>query len=221
MNGKYSAAQKLFTSSASTFYKIINQGKKVNHQTVCLYERVRENLILAHLISRDSKQTGTHSSLEYDQKYYTQIKAIHEVHSYKEYYRRAEVCLNFYHSLLEKANRKLPYEEIYDNYDTVYYHPNQPYYQFKGRNKNIYQASKRQVHRRYAMNEWSSHPQEEVVDKDVNRKKFEKQAAALKLKELVDQAYAYLKKSLMILEKEKQIIISLEGTEKEKVQNIS
>ena len=76
MNGKYSAAQKLFTSSAGTFYKIINQGKKVNHQTVSLYEKVRENLILAHLISKEAKETGTHSSLEYDQKYYTQIKAI-------------------------------------------------------------------------------------------------------------------------------------------------
>ena len=110
MNGKHSAAQKLFTSSANTLYKIIHQGKKVNHQTVSLYEKVRENIVLAHLLSRNVKETGTHSALEYDQKYYTQMKAINEIHSYKEYYRKAEVCLNFYHSLLEKANRKLPYE---------------------------------------------------------------------------------------------------------------
>ena len=100
------------------------------------------------------------------------MKAITEIHSYKQYYRRGETCLNFYHSLLEKVNRKLPYEEIHDNYDTVYYLPNQPYHQFKGKNKNAYQASKKQVHRRYAMNEWNNNPDEEIIDKDINRKKF-------------------------------------------------
>ena len=81
--------------------------------------------------------------------------------------------MNLYHTLLDKANRKLPYEDIYDNYDTVYYHPNKPYYQFKGRNKNIYQANiKKQVHRRYCLNEWNNNFEEEMVDKDLNRKKF-------------------------------------------------
>lgn len=83
--------------------------------------------------------------------------------------------------MLEKSSRKLPWEEIHDNYDNVYYYPNQPYFQFKGRNKNVHLSNKKPVYRRYVMNEWNDNPNEEVMDKDQNRRKFEKQANSMKL----------------------------------------
>ena len=86
----------------------------------------------------------------------------------------------------------------------MYYYPNQPYFQFKGKNKNSFQNAKRQVHRRFALNEWENNPDEEMADKDINRKKFEKQAYASKLIELLDRANSFLKKALLILENEKE-----------------
>lgn len=67
-------------------------------------------MILAYILVRDKKKTCTHSTLEYDQKHYTQMKAIQDFHSYKQYYRKGESCLNFYHSLLQKSCRKVPYD---------------------------------------------------------------------------------------------------------------
>ena len=95
-----------------------------------------------------------------------------EVMSYRLEYRKGQACLNLYHGLLDKSHRKLPWEDIHDNYDNVYYHPNVPYFQFKGRNKNTYLANKKPVYRRYILNEWNDNPSEEQVDKDVNRRKF-------------------------------------------------
>ena len=91
---------------------------------------------------------------------------------------------------------------MHDNYDNVYYHPNVPYYQFKGKNKNVHLANKKPVYRRYILNEWNHNPDEEQVDKDLNRRKFEKQAALIKLKSLLSKAEESFKKALLILEKE-------------------
>jgi hypothetical protein len=80
------------------------------------------------------------------------MKNTDDLFSFKQEYRRGQCCLNLYHSSLEKSSRKLPWEEIHDNYDNIYYLPNQPYYQFKGRNKNAHLSSKKPVYRRYVLN---------------------------------------------------------------------
>ena len=61
MNKKFSLAQKLLLSSANGLYKLYNQTKKLGLFALC--EKAKENLVLAHLLSRDGKETDTHSSL--------------------------------------------------------------------------------------------------------------------------------------------------------------
>lgn len=151
--------------------------------------------------------------MESDQKLYNQIKSEDESFSFKLEYRKGQSCLNLYHSMLEKSSRKLPWEEIHDNYDNVYYFPNTPYWQFKGKNKNIYIGNKKPVYRRYVLNEWSDEPSQDQADKDQNRRKFEKQATALKLNEVLNNAQKCFKKSLLLLEREESLTVKVEGAE--------
>lgn len=74
-------------------------------------------------------------------------------------------------------------------------------------------ANKKPVYRRYVLNEWSDDPSEELADKDQNRRKFEKQANSLKLKDILTKAEESFKKSLLILEQEESIFIKIEGAE--------
>lgn len=74
-------------------------------------------------------------------------------------------------------------------------------------------ANKKPVYRRYVLNEWSDDPSEELVDKDQNRRKFEKQANSIKLKDILTKAEESFKKSLLILEQEESIFIKIEGAE--------
>lgn len=39
-------------------------------------------------------------------------------------YRKAQICINYYHELLEKHSRLVPWVDIHDQYDTLYYYPN-------------------------------------------------------------------------------------------------
>ena len=45
----------------------------------------------------------------------------------------------------------LTYQEIHDFYDTVYYYPNMPYFQQKGKNKNHNYTNGKFVYRRYVI----------------------------------------------------------------------
>ena len=45
-------------------------------------------------------------------------------HSFKLNYRKAQICLNSYHELIGSGARKMPYRDIHDSYDIIYYHPN-------------------------------------------------------------------------------------------------
>lgn len=49
------------------------------------------------------------------------------------------------------------------------------------------------------MNEWTDNPNEEAMDKDVYRRKFEKQANAMKLNEILVRAEESFRKSLLII----------------------
>lgn len=77
----------------------------------------------------------------------------------------------------------------------------------------MHMANKKPVYRRYVLNEWSDDPSEELVDKDQNRRKFEKQANSIKLKDILTKAEESFKKSLLILEQEESIFIKIEGAE--------
>ena len=172
MAGKSAIGQKILSTNCETLFKIASSPKKVNPEVLDLFQRSRENILLAHLQSREQPGLHTHYNVDGDMKCYNQMRNMDEVMSYRLEYRKGQACLNLYHGLLEKSYRKLPWEDIHDNYVNVYYHPNVPYYQFKGRNKNTHLANKKPVYRRYILNEWSQNPTEEPVDKDINRKKF-------------------------------------------------
>lgn len=221
MTGKAATGQKILASNSETLFKIASSPKKVNPEVLDLFQRSRENMMLAHLQSRENSHPNTHFNMDGDMKCYNQMKNMDDLMSFKLEYRKAQVSLNLYHSLLEKSQRKLPWEDIHDNYDTVFYLPNQPYYQFKGRNKNTYLANKKPVYRRYVLNEWNDNPAEEQVDKDVNRRKFEKQAHSLKLKELLQNTEQCLKRALLLLGREECKPVRLESPEEDMVKPIN
>jgi hypothetical protein len=74
--------------------------------------------------------------------------------SFKNSYRKAEICIKHYHELLAEQPRILPSKEVHDAYEPVYYYPNQPYFQQKGKNKNPNFTNGRAYYRRYVMPEW-------------------------------------------------------------------
>jgi hypothetical protein len=57
---------------------------------------------------------------------------------------------------LANPSKVLPYREIHDFYETVYYYPNQPYFQQKGKNKNPIFTNGRSFYRRYLLSGWDS-----------------------------------------------------------------
>ncbi len=71
--------------------------------------------------------------------------------SYKLNYRKAEVCLKHYHEMLAVSPRVLPPRDIHDSYDTIYFHPNQPYFQQKNKNKNPSFTNGKASYRRYVL----------------------------------------------------------------------
>jgi hypothetical protein len=88
---------------------------------------------------------------------YEHVKSCNSSSSFKLNYRKAEVLIKYYHELLSSAQRVLPYKEIHDSYEPVYFHPNQPYFQQKGKNKNPTFSAGRAYYRRYVMPECGNH----------------------------------------------------------------
>lgn len=72
-------------------------------------------------------------------------------------YRKAQICINLYHELLQKYSRLVPWEDIHDQYDTVFYYPNEPYIGQKSKNRNIHYANKKHFYRRYVLSSWEDH----------------------------------------------------------------
>jgi hypothetical protein len=212
-NGKPLAAHKIFANNCDTLHKALASNRRVGTELPDLFQKTKENAVLAYLLARQGPASDTHFGVEADQKCYNQIKSREDLFSFKQEYRCAQCLLNLYHSSLERTARKLPWSEMHDNYDNVYYLPNQPYCQFKGRTKNTHLANKKPVYRRYVLNEWKDNPSEEPVDKDQNRAKFEKQAHSFKLNEILAKAEQSLKKALILLEKEEGLTVRLQGEE--------
>ena len=105
--------------------------------------KCRDNLLLTTLASSPSN-TNYESAFE-------SLSSHHNSYSYKLNYRKAQLCLNYYHQLLKEPERVLTYQEIHDFYDTVYYYPNMPYFQQKGKNKNHNYTNGKFVYRRYVI----------------------------------------------------------------------
>jgi len=93
------------------------------------------------------------SGMESYEQLYEGLKNHHNCYSYKLNYRKAQLCLNYYHELLKNPKRVLTYKDIHDFYDTVYYYPNMPYYQQKGKNKNPNYTNNKFYYRRYVLTE--------------------------------------------------------------------
>lgn len=115
--------------------------------------RCRDNLMLieiAHGRNWDSAYQG--------------LKNQHNCYSYLINYRKAQLCLNYYHQLLKNPEKVLSYQEIHDFYDTVYYYPNQPYFQQKGKNRNPNYTSRKFFYRRYVLSPGQTVEQPPVVN---------------------------------------------------------
>lgn len=85
---------------------------------------------------------------------YESVKECGSYGSFKQSYRKAEVCIKYYQQLLTEQPRVLLNKEVHDSYEPVYFYPNQPYFQQKGRNKNANFTDGRAYYRRYVMPEW-------------------------------------------------------------------
>lgn len=137
-----------------------------NNERAGLISKCRDNLMIASLPA---------SAAGYSMPYEA-LKTHHNCYSYKLNYRKAELCLNFYHELIKNPSRVLPYKEIHDFYETVYYYPNLPYFQQKGKNKNPNYSNGKVFYRRYILEEGQYRmgpgevPQEEDRTENVAKK---------------------------------------------------
>lgn len=84
-------------------------------------------------------------------------------YSFKINYRKAQACLNNYHEMLKNPEKIVPWSEIHDQYETLYFYPNLPYFQQKGKNKNLYFTNGKHFYRRYVINQW---------EQDINPSKY-------------------------------------------------
>jgi hypothetical protein len=89
---------------------------------------------------------------------YESIKECGSYGSFKQSYRKAEVCIKYYQQLLTEQPRVLLNKEVHDSYEPVYFYPNQPYFQQKGKNKNPNFTNGRAYYPRYVMPEWEGQP---------------------------------------------------------------
>lgn len=162
-----------------------------NNERSSYIAKCRENLLLASLLTPSAPLSGAYEAL----------RTCGGSNSYKLNYRKAEICLKYYHEILAASPRVLPSRDIHDAYDTVYFHPNQPYFQQKNKNKNPAFTNGKANYRRYVL------PTEE-------RRGETTEGVAGRVQEALLLGEWYLKQALSFLEKEKSIIVNLEGEEK-------
>lgn len=143
---KSTAAQFLLRKSLNYF----TSAKELtsNNERSSYIAKCKQNIILSGLLSPNSNLTFSN--------HYELLKSCSSSNSYKFNYRKAQVCLKFYHELLANPSKVLPYEEIHDFYETAYFYPNQPYFQQKGKNKNPNFTNGRSFYRRYLLPEWEN-----------------------------------------------------------------
>jgi len=111
-----------------------------NNERGSYVSKCRENQVLVGLLG-----SGSMGGL------FETLRACGGSNSFKFNYRKAQVCLMYYHELLANPSRILPFKEVHDSYETIYYHPNQPYFQQKGKNKNPSFTNGRAYYRRYVL----------------------------------------------------------------------
>ena len=126
----------------------------MNNEKATMIGKCKDNILLAILLEpRSSYENG-----------YESLKGQHNSYSYKINYRKAQLCLNYYHELIKGNSKVLPYDDINDFYQTLYYYPNMPYFQQKNKNKNPNYTNKKFVYRRYQIeNNHKSLPSKDVT----------------------------------------------------------
>jgi hypothetical protein len=85
--------------------------------------------------------------------------------SYKLFYRKGQLCVEYLHHLTRTSQNTVPYTSIEDSFDCSYFYINDPYFQSKGKNKNLFYNQGKRYYRRYVVEEWD--------DKGCEEKRFE------------------------------------------------
>lgn len=112
-----------------------------NPEKNILINKIKENLLLSSL----QHENCDHSQI------YESLKQFNHSYSYKINYRKSQICLNYYHEILKNPQKILTFKEIHDFYETIYYYPNQPYFQQKGKNKNPNYTNGKFFYRRFIL----------------------------------------------------------------------
>jgi hypothetical protein len=108
-----------------------------------LASRCRENILLS--VVAGGRRCGEGLEL---------LRQCQDSYTYKINYRKAQLCLGHYHELLQNPGKVVTYKDIHDFYETVYYYPNMPYFQQKGKNKNPNYTNGKFSYRRYVLAPW-------------------------------------------------------------------
>lgn len=140
LNYKQSATSQL-TIHKTLNYLLKRDNGEFNNEKYQFMEKCKDNLLVGLLSMPRGNYQGAYEAL----------KTHHNCYSYKLNYRKAQLCLNYYHELLKNPTRVLTYQEMHDFYETVYYYPNLPYFQQKGKNKNLNYSNKKFYYRRYVL----------------------------------------------------------------------
>ena len=74
--------------------------------------------------------------------------------SYKLFYRKGQLCMEYLHGLIRSSQDTQPYKGITDQFDCSYFYINEPYFQSKGKNKNPLYSQGKKYYRRYIVHEW-------------------------------------------------------------------
>lgn len=74
--------------------------------------------------------------------------------SYKLFYRKGQLCVQYLHNLIRQGQNTVPYKQIVDNFDCSYFYINDPYFQQKGKNRNLTYTQGKRYYRRYIVEEW-------------------------------------------------------------------
>jgi hypothetical protein len=145
--GQAALAQLLFRKALTYFISPELEGST---ERAAMVLKCKENMLLSSLGGKNPNYPAIFAGLS----------DLGKTVSFKINYRKAQLCVNFYHHLLKTPERLLPYQEIHDFYETVYYYPNQPYFQQKAKNKNPNFTNGKFSYRRYVIHSSEQTPKE-------------------------------------------------------------
>lgn len=108
LNYKQSAASHLTIQKVLGYFSKASKAEdlKFNNERYQFAQKCKDNMLMSVL----TMPNATYQSA------YEALKNHHNCYSYKLNYRKAQLCLNYYHEVLKNPSRVLTYEEIHDFY---------------------------------------------------------------------------------------------------------